>query len=156
MNYEKIGKAITYLFLTKGREVTEPILETWCNEIKDYPDEAIEQAIKELIDTKDVWITVGHIKEKLGVDTPEKLAEEAWEKLRMWSGGKIRWQFLGNIIETAIEGAGGSLKLKECENDFERNQIRKDFIRNYVESIRPVSPDGTVKTLNDLKEKRLE
>lgn len=83
MNKEKFLKIMTYMGIAYNKEFTKEQLEVWYSFLKEYNDEELNNAVKNLINTEKYLPSIAQIKEEIAKtklnDIPE--AEEEWNEV---------------------------------------------------------------------------
>lgn len=123
-----LAKSIIYLFESKGKHYTEATVDVWVNELKQYNPDLLSKAFRQLIDTKEAYITTGMIKDLMGESDDAKAVIE-YDNMRkaiLGSGGE-----LNQFQKKALKEIGGSMRVKNVSSDYERNQLKKDFIKAF-------------------------
>ena len=139
MNEQKFIKAMEYLFESKLKSYTAKTIEVWFNELKDYPEKEVFEAIKNLIASEDDFITVGKIISQVKSD--DKETENAWNEVLL-SAQRSGESNISARSAKALNSLGGMLWLRQA-NPEDVNWQRKEFIAIYEITPEPKEIDFT-------------
>lgn len=81
MNKEKFLKIMTYMGIAYNKEITKEQLEVWYSFLKDYNEDELNNAVKQIINTEKYMPSIAQIKEQIAKmqmsEVPE--AEDEWQ-----------------------------------------------------------------------------
>ena len=146
MNKEKFLKIMTYMGIAYNKEFTKEQLEVWYSFLKEYTDEELNNAVKNLINTERYLPSIAQVKEEIAKtklsDIPE--AEDEWQEVlkSISRYGSYRQEEAFNSLKPYTAKIVGYIGYQRiCMTDSEE-QIwnKKEFISEY----------------NGLKDKELE
>lgn len=146
MNKEKFLKIMTYMGIAYNKEFTKEQLEVWYSFLKEYNDNELNNAVKNLINTEKYLPSIAQVKQEIAKtklsDIPD--AEDEWQEVlkSVSRYGSYRQQEALNNLKPYTAKILGYIGYQRICMAYSEEQIwnKKEFISEY----------------NGLKDKELE
>lgn len=137
MNKEKFLKIMTYMGIAYNKEITKEQLEVWYSFLKDYSEDQLNNAVKQIINTEKYMPSIAQIKEQIAKmqmsEVPE--AEDEWQDVlrAVREFGSYNQQKALNSLKpytAKIVGYIGYQRICMAESE-EQIWNKKEFIAEY-------------------------
>jgi hypothetical protein len=148
MGKNEVMNAVRFLFESKLKQFSADTLTAWYMSLKDYPEDEVVRAVREVSRDPVDFINVGTVIDRM---RPPDVGK-AWERVvSVASGGCRLWQKLTDLEIAAVSAIGGMQAIQNSDEEGLRF-LFNDFQRQYPVMVRRhatySSDDERLKDLN--------